>query len=248
MLVLDRPHDYPWFKRTLLAGPYLASIRDADVLLCVSEATRMRLLRHVPEAASRVRVVPHAVSPTLHRVLPEPVAALEGRPFGLVVGDSSRRKNLGFVLELWRRVSAQQPAAVLAVVGPEGWGISDLGAGGDAATRTDVALLGHLPEEQLRWCYQNAEVVLCPSLVEGFGLPALEALEFGATVVTSTDPALVEVSGDRALHLPADDAGPWVRAILGAFSGSGSRPTHCGARRTWDRVAAETVQAVRDSS
>jgi glycosyltransferase involved in cell wall biosynthesis len=245
MLLLDRPRDFPRLKRTFLGRPYLASIHDADTLVCVSAATRARLLAYAPEVESRVRVVPHAVSASLHRVPPEPVQALGGRRFALVVGDPSPRKNLRFLLDLWPHVVATHPDTALAVVGPAGWGISDLAANPDTAARRGIALLGHLHESQLRWCYSNATVVLCPSRHEGFGLPALEALEFGATVVTSTDPALVEVSGERAQHVAADDVAGWVEAIREALDG---RPVgdagRSADRRTWDCVAAETVRAV----
>jgi hypothetical protein len=61
-------------------------------------------------------------------------------------------------------------------------------------------------------------------------------------VVTSTDPALTEATGDRALHLPVTP-GLWVEAISGALDRRASHaPTPT--RRTWDDVARETVQAV----
>jgi len=244
MLILDRPGDYPRLKRLLLPGRYVASLRGADVILCVSEATRARLLAYLPEIAARVHVVPHAVSPALRRARPQPVPALSGRQFALVVGDLSPRKNVGFVLRIWREVAARRPGALLALVGPDGWGITGGGTSG-AAALPDVALLGHRPEAQLRWCYENAAIVLCPSVQEGFGLPALEGVDLGATVVTSTDPALVEASGDLAIHLPVDDPAAWTAAILDAFAGRGAAPIPSRPRRTWHTVAAETVAAVR---
>jgi glycosyltransferase involved in cell wall biosynthesis len=106
--------------------------------------------------------------------------------------------------------------------------------------------LGHVRESQLRWCYENAAVVLCPSVQEGFGLPAVEALEFGARVVTSTDPALVEVTGDRATHLPTQDRRLWVDTIVATLN-AGARDQRPTSPRTWDDVAAETVMAVHNA-
>ena len=57
-LPLDRPHDFGLAKRALLPGPYLASIRDADVAACVSSATRDRLRNYVPEASGRLELFP----------------------------------------------------------------------------------------------------------------------------------------------------------------------------------------------
>lgn len=244
MLVLDRPGDFTRAKRQLLPGPYLASIREADLLLCVSAATRQRLLCYAPEVAGNAPVIRHASSATLHEVAPDQVRQLAGREFGLVVGDMSLRKNVGFVLQLWPRVTAQRPEAILAIAGPEGWARKQEWASRRLAPRPGVAMLGHLPEAQLRWCYEAAAVVLCPSSQEGFGLPALEALEFGARVITSNDPALVEVTGDRALHLSTQDAPRWVDAIVATLGQHGDAPKPPEHRRTWGDVAAETVMAV----
>jgi glycosyltransferase involved in cell wall biosynthesis len=95
----------------------------------------------------------------------------------------------------------------------------------------------------LRWLYENCAVVLTPSLAEGFGLPAVEALDLGAPLVTSLDPALVEVSGDAAEHLPADDVAGWADATLRHLRASATRDLGTRRRRTWDDVAAETVAA-----
>ncbi|GAB3321572.1 glycosyltransferase family 1 protein [Geodermatophilus aquaeductus] len=244
MLQLERPRDFGVLKRTLLTRPYLASIRQADALVCVSRATQRSLERHVPDVVGRTAAVPLAMSTGLRTADAEPVDALRDREFALVVGDASPRKNLGLVIDLWSSVVAERPGAVLAVVGPPSWGPSELGrtssemVGGGA-----VRLLGHLTDAQLRWCYEQAGVVLCPSRLEGFGLPAIEARSFGAPLITSSDPALVEVSGDAAVHLPDDDPRSWTSAILAALR-AGRRDEPPVSVRSWDEVARETVAAV----
>jgi glycosyltransferase involved in cell wall biosynthesis len=242
-LILDRPGDFPRLKRTLLPRAFLSAIHEADVLVCPSEATRTRLLAHAPFVANRTRVVWHAVSPSLLTVPAQPVTELSGRQFGLVVGDPSPRKNLGWALRVWEEVSARRPGARLAMVGPSGWGITDIGDHG--GKRKDVLLLGHLPEAQLRWCYEHASVVLCPSFCEGFGLPTLEAVELGSRVLTSTDPALIEVAGDRAEHIPVDRQSDWVDVVLDALDHPTPRAPARPPPREWSDVAEETVRAVR---
>lgn len=237
-LFLDRPQDFPAAKRTLLRRPFLASARAADVCLCVSSATRDRLVHHAPELAARAAVVGLAVAPGLLAAAPVAVPALQGRRFGLVVGDPSPRKNLPFALDVWRRVHQAHPDLQLALAGPPGWGIEDLG---DIGARADVVRLGQLSDGQLRWCYEQAEVVLCPSLLEGYGLPAVEAVALGARVVTSEDPALVEVSGPFATHLPLRPD-VWSAAVLDLIAAP--KPRTPTTARTWRDVAADTVRAV----
>jgi len=246
MLLMDRPQDFGTAKRTLLQLPYAGSIRGADTLVCVSEATRTRLTAFDPRTAARSTAVPLATSPALLTSPPVPVPGLGGRPFGLVVGDTQPRKNLPTIITAWRRVVTQRPDAVLVQVGPPPWGEESYGPDFEplvAAGR--LQQLQGIDDGTLRWLYENAAVVLAPSLAEGFGLPAAEALDLGTPLITSTDAALVEVSGDRALHLPAEDVAAWAAAVLdrlGLPRPAGTAPT---SRRTWDDVAEGTVDAVR---
>ncbi len=244
LLLFDRPDDFPLPKRTLLGRPYAASLRQADALVCVSAATRDRLLAWDPRLAPRAAVAPLTTGPQLLSSTPVPVEALAGRPFALVVGDASRRKNVSVVVSAWAEVVRRRPDAVLALVGPPAWGSEAYGPDHAAllAAGSVVALTG-VDDGTLRWCYEQCAVVLAPSLAEGFGLPAVEALDLGAPLVTSLDPALVEVSGDDAEHLPAGDVHGWAEAALRHLDRP-RPPRRSRYRRTWDDVAEETVAAV----
>ena len=244
LILLDRPGDFPLAKRTLLQRPYAASLRQADTLVCVSAATRNRLVQWNSELAPRAAVTPLTTSPELLASTPVPVEALAGRSFALVVGDASKRKNVSAVVSAWAEVVRKRPDAVLALVGPPPWGTEAYGAHHArlVAAGSIVQLTG-IDNGTLRWCYEHCAVALAPSLVEGFGLPAVEALDLGAPLVTSLDPALVEVGGDDAEHLPAEDVQGWAEAVLRHLDRPRpeARPRR---RRTWDDVAEETVSAV----
>ena len=245
LLLLDRPQDFPPAKRYLLGRPYASSLKQADHLICVSAATERRVLEWSPSLAGRTSAVPLATSPTLLSTAPEVVPAVANRPFALVVGDSQPRKNVSTVVTAWRRVVEQHPEAVLVLVGPPAWGKQTYGPDYEGLRNSgNVLQLTGIGDGPLRWCYENATVVLAPSLAEGFGLPAVEALDLGAPLVTSLDPALVEASGSAAQHLPATDVDAWSDAIL-THLGSG-RPTTTASRlaRSWMDVADETVAAV----
>ena len=259
MLALDRPYDFGRTKRWLVRTPYLASLRAADLLVCVSAATRARVGAYLPSALDRSVVVRHPSGSSLTAVAPEPVPSLAGRSFALVVGDPSPRKNVGLVVDAWAAVRAEVPGAVLVVVGPDSWGPTSRGAAfADLVADGAVAALGHVPDAQLRWLYEHARVVLCPSLAEGFGLPAAEALALGAPVLTSEDPALAEASAGRAERLPGRRPQVWAAAIVRSLQVPAPNPgrvpapkpgggaaTDPGAGRGWAEVVDETVAAVR---
>ncbi|WP_432572791.1 glycosyltransferase [Kineococcus sp. SYSU DK005] len=250
MLLFDRPQDFPGPKRHLLRRPYAASLRQADVLVCVSAATQRRVVEWSPRLAGRTAVVPLATSPALLKAPSVPVEAVVGRPFALVVGDSQPRKNVATAVSAWHEVAKHRPDAVLVLVGPPAWGEESYGPHYAYLVDTgNVVQLTSVGDGVLRWCYENTALVLAPSLAEGFGLPAVEALDLGAPLVTSLDPALVEASGLGVEHLPAEDTAAWASLALRHLGerreddSKGRRPTE-RTRRTWDDVAAETVDHV----
>jgi glycosyltransferase involved in cell wall biosynthesis len=245
MLLLDRPADFGLAKRKLLPTLYRSSIRDADLLLCVSNATQHRLSTLMRDTQHRSEVVHLATSPALQHAVGQQIGQLAGRRFVLVVGDSSPRKNLRTVLDAWPAIRAVHPDVVLAIAGPPSWGRTESGADFESMARSgEIAALGHVDDSELRWAYEHASVVLCPSLSEGYGLPAVEALDFNAPIVISNDPALVEVAAGRARAvLPALAIDRWSDAIIDILEHPAPSPD--GDRRTWAQVADETVAAVR---
>lgn len=245
-ILLDRPQDFDRVKRTLLTTPYRRSLAAADVLLNVSAATRDRVEAHVPRPHVS-DVVWLATAPQLLSVTPAPVEALSGRRYALVVGDPSPRKNLPLLVDSWKDVLDEAEDAVLAVVGPDSWGDTVHGrAFDDLVSRGRLVRLSGLSDAQLRWAYENATVALCPSRSEGFGLPAVEALDLGTPLITSNDAALAEVSGAAAPHLSPDDARAWVAALVDEFRSP--RPHVPRVRpRSWADVAEESVSAVRSA-
>lgn len=245
MLLIDRAQDFGRAKRLLLPGSYRRSIADADLLLCVSEATRQRVRAQVPGAERRAAVVHLATSSSLTSATPKAIPALMGRQFALVVGDSSPRKNLRTVMAAWPGVRAEIPDAVLAIAGPPSWGETDVGELYDSLVAAGaVVALGHVSDAELRWAYEHAAVALCPSLAEGFGLPAAEALDFGASLIISDDPALAEVAAGRALAvIPAANVSEWTRAITAALRFPARTSASMG--RSWAQVAEDSIDAVR---
>ncbi|MGZ4712651.1 MAG: glycosyltransferase family 4 protein [Acidimicrobiia bacterium] len=214
VLTITRADENPLAKRLLLPRQYRASLTAATRLVAVSAATRDRLAALDARWAAKCDVVPNGMSAHLTTVEPVPVAAVGSARFALAVGDLSPRKNLGLLTRIWR--DAPPGDLLLVVVGPD--------AGGDAAARADLLALQQAGravwirgagDAVLRWCYEQATVVVFPTHEEGFGLPLLEAMTFGAPVVASTDAALREVAAGAAgvVHIDADATDAWRRAI-----------------------------------
>ncbi len=162
-------------------------IGRARLILSISEATAAECQQKWPKIA--VRVVHHAIDPTPYRV----ERSIGLRQFVLLtVGSDEPRKRLDFVDE----VVAALPKDV----------------------RNDLNLVRvgshlNLDDDELIAAYQRAEALLFPSAGEGFGLPVLEAMAAGCTVLASDLPAHNEVA-DPTMLLPADEVQPWVETIV----------------------------------
>jgi glycosyltransferase involved in cell wall biosynthesis len=86
--------------------------------------------------------------------------------------------------------------------------LSDLGI--DA----QIVMTGYVSDDELIWLYRNCYTNLYPSLFEGFGLPVLEGMQFGAPTLTSKSTSIPEVAGDAAILLDPEDTEGWAQAML----------------------------------
>jgi glycosyltransferase involved in cell wall biosynthesis len=164
----------------------------------------------------------------------------------LYVGTIEPRKNVGLLLEASRRLNVNNRRIPVTLIGKRGWGCEAFER--DLAAAPDAAWLGYADDETLLRHYRGAAIAACPSLLEGFGLPTLEAMAQGALPLIAPDPALIELVGRPDLAVPLD-AGAWAEAIarwLDDVAGrqAAARETTVRARRfTWPAVAERMLPA-----
>jgi glycosyltransferase involved in cell wall biosynthesis len=233
---------YAAYQRRLL--PLLA--RRARQVIAVSEFSRRELADVLDVDAGEVAVVPNGVDPSLYRpdADPEPARAAHSlaRPYALVVGTRIARKNTAALAGAAARLGALGIELVVA-----GSGRSYMRAGESPPGRA----LGYVDEALLPGLYAGAELLLMPSLYEGFGLPCLEAMACGTPVVAAARGALPETCGDAALLVDPEDPDAFAEAAVTAVSDSTRRAglVHAGLTRagelSWD-AAARATDAVID--
>ncbi|MBZ9892219.1 glycosyltransferase [Mesorhizobium sp. BR1-1-3] len=137
-------------------------------------------------------------------------------PFFLTVGAFETRKNQIAALRAYRDGEFHRQGFGYILCGSRGAGHAEIAE--LAATVPGVRLMGYVPDAQLRWLYANAEAFVLPSLLEGFGMPALEAAYMGLLPIVSRGSALVEAVGGVCLqvspHHPAAIADAMGNALL----------------------------------
>jgi glycosyltransferase involved in cell wall biosynthesis len=119
-----------------------------------------------------------------------------GQPFVLGVGTLEPRKNLLRLVEAWRLLGNDSR---LVLAGGAGWGEQ---AGLDDP---GIVLPGYVEASELPSLYRGAQVLVYPSLFEGFGIPVVEAMACGTPVVASSHPSLDEACGGAAIRVDPDD-------------------------------------------
>ena len=208
------------------------AVRKSRRVLTVSATVKREIVETFGCAEYHVVVTPNGVSPAFSAHGP----AAEGRYF-LYVGNDKPHKNVDVLVD----AIAKAGDATLVLTGAP----FDRFRG-----RERVIISGFVDDAELAALYRGAIALVMPSREEGFGLPALEAMASGCAVITSNAPALVEISGDAALHV-APDAASLADAMRRVASDESLRRTLAsrGIERaktfTWTRCAELTRAAFR---
>ena len=216
----------PVYARRMLAR----AVRKSARVLTVTETVKRQIVEELGCEASKIVVTPNGIDPIF---TPDGPRA-SGRYF-LFAGNDKPHKNLDALVEAFARLGRDDVQLVLA----------------GNAERRGVMCCGLVTRSELAALYRGAIGVVQPSIEEGFGLPAAEAMACGAAVITSTAPALVEITGDAALHVDARDVDGLARAMRRLLDDEALRASLASrgiaqARRfTWRACAESTLNVYR---
>jgi glycosyltransferase involved in cell wall biosynthesis len=220
--------------------PLLFRAGLATMVITPSAAVRKAAIDRFHLSPDRVVAIPLAASDHFRPLHAPPPA----NPYFLFVGTIEPRKNIPRLLEAWREVRKTH-AIDLVLAGRTRADSQPI------APEPGLKVTGPVPERSLPELYSGALAVVYPSLYEGFGLPVLEAMQCGAVVVTSRDPAIMELTGgvtyvDSAVHVDAKD----TRELANALSAIASAPGNFAGLRdlavarahefSWQRTAERT--------
>lgn len=216
-------HDLiPWTYYNIRTPTWKAnirSIRQIEHIIAISEYTKKELVEHLAIPEGRIHVIPNGIDHQQFHPVEDPVRPAYLDPEDrvlLFVGFDEPRKNLGVVLQALRDLTREIPHVKLIKAGGLGNSryrdacaseIKRLGLG------KQVIFTGRITDAELVSLYNIADALVFPSLIEGFGLPALEAMACGCPVIASDRTAIPEVVGDAGLLLDPEDPDAWRTAV-----------------------------------
>ena len=179
-------------------APRESSFRNADGIAAISESTKLDLEKYYPGTESKTRVT--LLASDLNQLAPKTVSdPLPFQSFFLFVGNRSEYKNGDIALQSFLSVSKEHPDTGFIFFGGRPW----------SAAETDFLKKHQLDKRVLRvdgsdelliHYYQKAVALIYPSCYEGFGLPVLEAMQFGCPVITTRKASLPEVGGAAVVY------------------------------------------------
>lgn len=211
--------------------------RRARHIATVSSLSRDHLVAYDVAPAEKITITYNGGDHAMRWNAAASNRAIGVRPFVFCLGQDQTYKNTGLI---WRIAPALDALGLDVYVAGA---LSPAAQARLGARPANLHTLGRISDDDLALMFRAALCFLFPSRIEGFGLPAIEAMTRGCPVIASDSPCLPEVCADGALYAGPDDVDGWVAAVEALHTDQRLRTEmttrgHAVASRyTWRRVA-----------
>ncbi|MGM0113101.1 glycosyltransferase family 4 protein [Enterococcus sp. DIV0187] len=204
----DCPETMTFLSKWYFRISHRVAIRKCTSIITISEFSKQRIVEKLNYPESKIVIVYCGVDGNFDSFksksrdnnfvkqkykLPE--------KFFLTLSTLEPRKNLTLLLEAYNDLRTKKEIKIpLVLAGRKGWKVDDLLEKVNRDTRDNLYFTGFIDDKDLQYVYQNAECFVFPSKYEGFGMPPLEAMACGTTVISSDSTSLPEVLGEAAFY------------------------------------------------
>jgi glycosyltransferase involved in cell wall biosynthesis len=228
------------------------NVNKADGIICISQATRSRLLEMFPWAAAKIEVIYLGVAPFFFENPGQPSELrkkyLLPEKYILFIGTIEPRKNLSTLLRALLKLKQAGIVIPLVIAGSRGWGANEF-LSLKKELGSQVHEIGYVEDADLPFLYREAQLFVFPSLAEGFGLPLLESLASGTPVLCSDIPVFHEIGQELPTYFKTIDVPDLAEKInvLWKQNKETAREARIAHARnfTWQNTAAKTLAFYR---
>ncbi|MGB3208033.1 MAG: glycosyltransferase family 1 protein [Crinalium sp.] len=242
------------------------NLRESTKIIAVSETTKKDLVNYCGVPEDRISVVYEAASSQFLPISEDqalPILRLLGlidssgkrTPYFIFVGNIEPKKNIKRLLTAFKEFALKdQVGYKLVIVGSKAWGYEPVKNMISEMIESKILIHpGYLPSSYLPALLSHARAFIFPSLIEGFGLPVLEAMACGCPVISSKIQAISEVAGDAALLVNPQS----VEELCQAITETASNDQLClslkekGLKRnqlfSWKKCATQTLDVYAEA-
>ncbi len=262
-MIFDRYPQYMPLRR--FAMVYKATsryaIRKARRVIAISEATKRDIIHYTGAPADKIAVIPRSPDATFRPIETEDLRRVVRERYGLTagyvlaVGARRPHKNIGRLITAFSRIAGQVPQ-VLVLVGTldERFPLEQPGELDRLRSAGKIVEIAHVAQEDLPVMYSMADLFVQPSIIEGFGLPVLEAMACGCPVACSNTSSLPEVAGNAALYFDPLSVDDIARRLIKALTSSelrhglSERGLRHARRFNWETEASMTLGVYRQAT
>lgn len=214
-------------------------------LIAISEFTKKEYVQHAHISADMVTLT-YESADTLSDRPTRPAAISENEQFLLYVGQQSDYKNVRRLMQAHHALRVDRPELKLVLVGSLNEAAKRNQTWAEEMGLQGIVFTGFVSDDELAWLYQHCRSYVFPSLMEGFGLPGLEAMVHMAPVVSSNATCLPEVYGNAALYFDPTSVQDMVTSIAQVIDNESVRKeliekgTKQAKKYSWKKMAEET--------
>lgn len=227
------------------------SHRKSDRIIVPARTVAQEYIQMQPFTKKKLAVTYESVG-VPPKVKSQSVKGVTG-DFILYVGTAFPHKNLEKLVEAFGILHAKRPTLKLVLAGKKEKHYEELEAKiKQHPSASNISVLGFVPDEQLRWLMEHCRAYVFTSLSEGFGLPPLDAMTYGAPVVSSNASVMPEIYGDAAYYCNPRDAQNIAAKVSDVLDNSQLRKKLIAAgyqrlkKYSWRKMAEETIDVYQD--
>lgn len=210
-----------WTKQQIYKIVLKIDAKKSKLIICSSEYVKKDLINYTKIDSNKVRLTYLAAEKISQGSLA--IDTIKNKKFIMYIGRALPHKNLDRLIDAFKIVHDKTPALYLVLAGSIDEHYLRYQVIIKDKDIPNIIFTDRISDEELVWLYQNCQAYVFPSLSEGFGLPGLEAMLYGATVLASNSTCLPEIYGSAAIYFDPLDTKDIARKIKSVVNKSSLR-------------------------